>query len=111
MHVAVNATNAGAGANGDNVVVPAPSVGWIVLLGYQLMASAAANVKFQSDVTGGSPANVTGPFPMAANGGICAPPVPINSEPYAVLPPGKSLVLNVSAGLVAGAVQYAIRGA
>lgn len=106
LSASVTASTAGAGAAGDNIVIAAPTNGWIVLLGYQLIASAAANVRLQSDVTGGSPVNITGDLPLAAKGGVTAPP---SFCPYATLPIGKSLVVNVSAGVVTGTIQYAIQ--
>ncbi len=82
---------------GNNVVLAAQGTGSIRVLGLAVVTTLANNVKFQSNSS-----DITGTFPLAANGGLV---LPFNEHGWFQTAAGEGLNINLS---VATATAYQI---
>ena len=99
-----------AASNGDNTVVAGVANARIEVVGFNLMAGGSVNAKF-TDGPGG--AELTGPYPFAANGGMSVPmatPVAGSlAKGWFGTSPGNALVLNLSGAVqVSGVLVYRV---
>jgi hypothetical protein len=95
-----------AAVSGDNTLIPAVAGKKLCVLGVFLMAGGAVNATFYS----GPPATgkaLSGPVPMAANGGFVVPPSANPEMHWIETAAGEALVLKLdSAVQVSGFVVY-----
>jgi hypothetical protein len=96
-----------AAASGDNQLIAAVAGKRIRILSMFFVAGGAVNAKYQSD-SGGGAADLTGPLPLAANGGAS---LPFNRYGWLETQVGKKLNLNLSAAVqISGSITYALIG-
>lgn len=92
-----------ASLSGDNSVVTGTIGKRIWVLSYVVVAGAAVSAKWKS----GAGTDLSGAMPLAANGGISAPPIAPAQGSYFVTALGEDLVLNLSAAInVGGHMSY-----